>query len=319
MIARAGPGWFLPWGAILATAATPLKPKKEMRVRAIGSLRTGCMNNETALITGASSGIGLHLAHEFAKHGHPVVIVAPVKEELMEVAEQLRAETGVEAIVIAKDLEQPNAPQEIFDELQSAGVNVEILVNNAGRGKRGHFWEISLEDDLSMVRLNIEAVLRLTKLFLPPMIARGRGRILNTASVAGFEPGPMLAVYHSTKAFVLSLSEALATELKESGVTVTALCPGPTDTDFFPKADMMETRAFQKAMAPQDVAEAGYKAAMAGERIIVPGGMNKALVAARRILSEEAQSKVNAKFYEELPPEDRKYDRGDMETAAAKK
>jgi short-subunit dehydrogenase len=102
-------------------------------------------------------------------------------------------------------------------------------------------------------------------------------------------------------------------------VTVTALCPGPTDTDFFPKADMMETRAFQKAMAPQDVAEAGYKAAMAGERIIVPGGMNKALVAARRILSEEAQSKVNAKFYEELPPEDRKYDRGHMETAAAKK
>jgi len=277
------------------------------------------MNNETALITGSSSGIGLHLAHEFAKHGHPVVLVAPVEAELREVAEQLRATTGVEAIVIAKDLEQPNAPQEIFDELQSAGVNVDILVNKAGHGQRGHFWDISLEQDLSMVRLNIEAVLRLTKLFLPPMLARGRGRILNTASVAGFEPGPMLAVYHATKAFVLSLSEALATELKDTGVTLTALCPGPTDTDFFPKADMTETRAMQHAMAPQDVAKAGYEALMDGERVIVPGGMNKALVSARRFLTEEAQSKMNAKFYEELPPEKQKYGRGDMETAAAKK
>ena len=275
------------------------------------------MNNETVLITGASSGIGLHLAREFAKHGHPVVLVAPVEAELRQIADSIKTEYQVDARVLAKDLEQPTAAQEIFDELQRDGVSIDILVNNAGHGQRGNFWEISLEQDLSMVRLNIEAVLRLTKLFLPPMLSRKRGRILNTASVAGFEPGPMLAVYHATKAFVLSLSEALATELKESGITVTALCPGPTDTDFFPKADMTETRAMQKAMAPQDVAEAGFKAVMAGERVVVPGGMNKALVFARRILSEEAQSKVNAKFYEELPPEDRDYERGDMETAAA--
>ena len=277
------------------------------------------MNNETVLITGSSSGIGLHLAREFAKHGHPVVLVAPVEAELQQIADSIKAEYQVDARVIAKDLEQSTAPQEIFDELQRDGVSIDILVNNAGHGQRGNFWEISLEQDLSMVRLNIEAVLRLTKLFLPPMLARQRGRILNTASVAGFEPGPMLAVYHATKAFVLSLSEALATELKDSGITVTALCPGPTDTDFFPKADMTETRAMQKAMAPQDVAEAGFKAVMAGERVVVPGGMNKALVFARRILSEEAQSKLNAKFYEELPPEDRDYDRGDIETAAAEK
>jgi short-subunit dehydrogenase len=138
-------------------------------------------------------------------------------------------------------------------------------------------------------------VLRMTKLFLPPMIARGRGRILTTASVAGFEPGPLLAVYHASKAFVLSLCESLATELKDTGVTLTALCPGPTDTDFFPKADMMETRAFQQAMAPQEVAKAGYKALMDGERIVVPGAINKTLVFAQ------------------------KYGRGDMETAAAKK
>lgn len=277
------------------------------------------MNSETALITGASSGIGLHLAHEFARHGHPLVLVAPVDAELREVAAQLKPATGIDPVVIAKDLEQPNAAQEIFDELQSAGVAIDILVNNAGHGQRGKYWEISLEQDLSMVRLNIEAVLRLTKLFLPPMLARKRGRVLNTASVAGFEPGPMLAVYHATKAFVLSLTEALSVELEDTGVTATALCPGPTDTDFFPKADMTKTRALQKAMAPQDVAEAGYKGVMDGERIVVPGGMNKALVFARRILSEEAQGKLNQKFYEELPPEDRKYERGDFETAAAQK
>lgn len=276
-------------------------------------------NSETALITGASSGIGLHLAHEFAQHGHPLVLVAPNESELREVAAQLKPGTGIDAIVIAKDLEQPNAAQEIFDELQSAGVTIDILVNNAGHGQRGKFWEVPLEADLSMVRLNVEAVLRMTNLFLPPMVARGRGRVLNTASVAGFEPGPLMAVYHATKAFVLSLSESLATELQDTGVTLTALCPGPTDTDFFPKADMTETRAMQHTMAPQEVAKAGYEALMKGERIVVPGGMNKMLVGARRILSEEAQSKLNQKFYEELPPEKQKQKRGDAETAAARK
>ena len=261
----------------------------------------------------------MHLAHEFARNGHRVILVAPVEAELREVAQQLQTNGGGEAIVIAKDLEQPNAAHEIFDELQQRGVTVDILVNNAGRGQRGKYSEIPLEQDLSMVRLNIEAVLRLTKLFLPPMLARGRGRILNTASVAGFEPGPMLAVYHASKAFVLSLSESLATELEDTGITVTALCPGPTDTDFFPKAGMMETRAFQHAMAPQDVAKTGYKAVMDGERVVVAGAMNKVMVSARRILTEEAQAAQNQKLYEELPEEKQKYDRGDMETKAAQK
>ncbi len=278
------------------------------------------MNNETALVTGSSSGIGMYLAHEFARNGHPVVLVAPVESELREVAQQLRQfDGGTEPIVIAKDLEQPNAAQEIFDELQQRGVTIDILVNNAGHGQRGKYHEISLEQDLSMVRLNIEAVLRLTKLFLPPMLARARGRILNTASVAGFEPGPLLAVYHATKAFVLSLSESLATELEDTGITVTALCPGPTDTDFFPKAGMTETRAMQHAAAPQDVAKTGYKAVMDGERVVVAGAVNKVMVSARRILTEEAQAKQNQKLYEELPEEKQKYERGDMETKAAQK
>src|SRR3954452_8576255 len=277
------------------------------------------MNKDTALITGSSSGIGLHLAEEFARNGHQVVLVAPLESELQQIARKLPKDGAGEPIVIAKDLEQPNAAQEIFDELQQRGVTVEILCNNAGHGQRGKFWEISLEKDLSMVRLNIEAVLRMTKLFLPPMLARSSGRILNTASVAGFEPGPLLGVYHATKAFVLSLSESLATELEDTGVSCTALCPGPTDTDFFPKADLTETRAMQHAMAPQDVAKIGYKAVMDRERVVVAGAMNKMLVGARRILSEEAQSKMNMKFYEEVPEEKQKYDRGDMETAAARK
>lgn len=276
------------------------------------------MNFPTALITGASSGIGLHLAHEFARHGHNLVVVAPVLSELQAAATELTSRYGVDVRVIAKDLERPESAEEIFDELHTAGESIEILVNNAGHGFRGKWWPMPIEKDVSMMRLNIEAVLRLTKLFLEPMIRRGSGRILNTASVAGFEPGPLLATYHATKAFVLSWSEALAIELENAGVTVTALCPGATDTDFFPKADMIGTRAFQgqNVMAPQDVAKAGYEGLMKGELFVVPGGMNKALVAARRILSEGAQARLNLKFYEDVPLQKQKRHRGDVETAA---
>jgi short-subunit dehydrogenase len=279
------------------------------------------MNTETTLLTGASSGIGLHLAHEFASHGHPLVLVAPVESELQTVAAEITQRYSVVPRIIARDLEQPNAPEEIFQTLLASGVAVDILVNNAGHGFRGEWWEQPIEQDLSILRLNVEAVLRLTKLFLRPMMQRSRGRILNVASIAGFEPGPLLAVYHASKAFVLSWTEALATELKGNAITVTALCPGPTDTDFFPKADMLATRAFQgnNVMAPQDVAIAGYQALMKGEMIVVPGGMNKALVASRRILSEGAQAKLNMKYYEEVPLEDQKRERGDVEKAAAGK
>ncbi|GEP40944.1 SDR family NAD(P)-dependent oxidoreductase [Brevifollis gellanilyticus] len=278
------------------------------------------MNTETtALITGASSGIGLHLAYEFARHGHPLILVAPNQIELDAVAEDIRLTHEVAVYGIAADLEVFDSAQMVFDKIKERGVKIEILVNNAGHGYRGKFWEIPIEKDLSMIRLNIEAVLRMTKLFLPSMLERGHGRILNTASVAGFEPGPWLSVYHASKAFVLSWSEALATELKDTGVKVTALCPGPTDTDFFPKAGMENVRGFQKAdvMAPQDVAKAGYEGFMKEDLFVVPGMMNKALVAARRVLSESAQASMNEKFYEEVPPEERKRKRGDIESKAA--
>lgn len=274
---------------------------------------------DTTLITGASSGIGLHLAHEFAKHGHPLVLVAPQRSELDRLVERLHEEHDIEAHGIAVDLEQPESAQTVFDAVGKLGLEIGVLVNNAGHGFRGKSWELPIEKDLSVLRLNIEAVLRLTKLFLPPMISRGRGHILNTASVAGFEPGPMLNVYHASKAFVLSWSEALATELKDTGVKVTALCPGPTDTDFFPKANMEGVRGFQQGnlMAPQDVAKAAYAGLVAEDLFVVPGIMNKALVAARRVLSQSAQAGMNAKFYEELPPDQRKRRRGDVETEAA--
>lgn len=264
------------------------------------------MNKETALITGASSGIGLELAREFAKHGHDVVITAPVQAELEVIAADFTREYGVRVYPIATDLTRESAVNELYQTIRDRALEIGILVNNAGRGFRGPFAEGPLADDIEMIRLNVEAVVRLTKRFLPDLVLRKRGRILNTASIAGFEPGPLLAVYHATKAFVLSFSEAIATELKETGVTVTALCPGPVDTDFFPKADMVESAAFQKAsvMAPQEVAAAGYTALMKGERVVVPGGMNKAMVFSRRLFPESTQAKKNQKIYEDVEPED---------------
>lgn len=273
---------------------------------------------ETTLITGCTSGIGLHLAHEFAKHGHPLVLVAPHVGELRSLATKLETEFNVSCYAIPKDLEDQDSAEDVYFRMEREGIEIDILVNNAGHGFRGKTWELSIEQDLSIVRLNIEAVLRLTKLFLPPMLARASGRILNTASVAGFEPGPMLNVYHSSKAFVLSYSEALSVELENTGVSVTALCPGPTDTDFFTKADMTGVVGFQKGnlMAPQDVAEAGYKGVMDRELLVVPGAANKALVAARRVLSEHVQAKLNEKMYEEVPVEKRTRRRGDKEDEA---
>jgi short-subunit dehydrogenase len=279
------------------------------------------MKTETALITGAASGIGLALATEFAKHGHNLILTSRVQSELRDVAGDLTSRYNVEVGTIAADLQDPNGPEMLLDAIRREAVLVDILVNNAGLGYRGKFWEIPIENQMNIVRVNIEAVMRMTHLFLPQMIRRNQGRIMNTASIAGFEPGPLLAVYHASKAFVLSFTEALATELEDTKVTVTALCPGPTDTDFFPKAGLTDTKAFQKAhvMAPQEVAELGYKGLMRGDRTVVAGGANKAMVFARRFMTEGAQAKMNKKIYERAKPTDQKRHRGDFERKAARK
>lgn len=277
--------------------------------------------SEVALITGASSGIGLHLAREFARHGHPLVLIAPVQAELDNICSALRTDFSASVSAFAYDLRAESAVDAIFGQLAAIGLMPSIIVNNAGVGRRGRFWEMPIEDDIGMIRLNIEAVVRLTKRALPVLLQRGGGRILNTASIAGFEPGPLLATYHATKAFVLSWSESIATELEDTPVTVTALCPGPVDTDFFVKADMIDTDAFQKArlLAPQEVAEAGYKALMAGDRIVVPGAMNKTLVFSRRLLPEAAQARANEKLYKRTDASKRKRERGEVEADAAAK
>jgi short-subunit dehydrogenase len=270
------------------------------------------------LITGCTSGIGLHLAKEFARNGHDLILVAPDATELSSLAEQIQSEHGVRCHSIPADLEECDAVTRVVGSLADNGLDVGILVNNAGRGYRAPFAELPEEEAHSMINLNIRAVIDLTRALLPAMIVRGQGGILTTASVAGFEPGPTMAVYHATKAFVLSWSEALAIELKDAGITVTALCPGATDTDFFPKADMEDVFAFQKGnlMAPQDVAKAGYEGLMDGDLFTVPGAMNKILTFGRRILPESTQAEMNKKQYEKVPPEDIKRHRGDMENAA---
>ncbi|RYD64547.1 MAG: SDR family oxidoreductase [Verrucomicrobiaceae bacterium] len=280
---------------------------------------TTMMKKNLALVTGCTSGIGLHLAREFASHGHDLVLIAPVEQELDELAIELGATYGARCHIIAKDLERESSAEEIQAVLIEKGLEIDILANNAGHGFRGEFWASDIARDMSMINLNISAVVRLTKLILPTMLTRGSGFILNTASVAGFEPGPLLAVYHATKAFVLSWSEALAMEVRDSGVTVTALCPGATDTDFFSKAGMQDVVAFQKGyvMAPQNVAKAAYEGLMSGELFVIPGMPNKLLVAARRVLSDEAQAKLNRKQYERVPAGEAKRQRGQVEAQEA--
>jgi short-subunit dehydrogenase len=260
------------------------------------------MKRETALITGASSGIGLALAREFAKNGHGVVLTAPNPDDLEKVATQITRQHDIQVGIIGKDLTRPDAAEEIFRELRATGTSVGILVNDAGIGQHGKFSQTPIERDIAVVRLNIEATLRLTKLFLQNLQTHRDAKILNVASIASFEPGPLMAVYHASKAFVLSFSEALAIELEETGTTVTALCPGATDTDFFRKADMTETRIFQKGklMAAETVAEGAYRALMRGDDIYIPGPANKVLVFVRRFTSTPLQARMNQKFYEEV-------------------
>jgi short-subunit dehydrogenase len=228
-----------------------------------------------ALITGASGGIGLELAREFAAHGHPVILIARNEGRLKDVAAELTRAHSVDATVIPSDLGERNGPAALFNEVQRRNLEVEILVNNAGIMDTGAFRDADTETLLGLVRLNVEALTALTSLFLKPMAARGKGRILNVASLAGFQPLPSMAAYAASKAYVLSLTEALAEELRGKGVTVTALCPGFTDTNMVEtaKRENAAFRALPSALIadPKSVAREGYRACMNGDVIRVPG------------------------------------------------
>lgn len=236
-----------------------------------------------ALITGASRGIGRALAEEFAAHGHDLVLTARNRAELDELAGALRGR-GRRVWVMPADLTRPEAAGELYDAVRREGIEVDTLVNNAGFGNYGRFDQVELQAELELLEVNVVALTRLMKLFGSDMVARRRGRIVNVASTGAFQPGPLLATYYASKAYVLSLSEAVACELRGSGVTVTALCPGATKTDFMQRAGMHGLRLFRFGMADvRTVARAGYRGAMAGRTIVVPGFMDKVLIQSLRV------------------------------------
>jgi short-subunit dehydrogenase len=230
---------------------------------------------QTALITGASGGIGYELAKLFAQDHYNLVLVARSAEALNQLAAELQTQYGVRVTVAPLDLGEPSAPKFLFDQLRRERINVDILVNNAGFGVFGEFAQMPESEILDQIQLNVTALTRLTKLFLAPMLERRAGRVMNVASTAAFQPGPLMAVYYATKAYVLSFSEALANELRGSGVTVCCFCPGATHTGFAKRAGLESSRLFKiGAMNVEAVARDGYRGLMAGRAVVISGMRN---------------------------------------------
>jgi len=238
-------------------------------------------NQQYALVTGGTSGIGYELAKLLAKDGFNLVIAARNQGELSLVSKEFTKQYGIEVITISKDLFNPESAFELYDEIQSKNITIDILVNDAGQGQYGEFIDTDIRKELSIINLNISSLVVLTKLFLKDMVKKGSGKILNLSSVASKAPGPWQSVYHGTKAFVQSFTEAVRSEVKDSGVTVTALLPGATATDFFYKADMLDSKIVKdgKLGSAEDVAKDGYKALMDGDDMVISGFKNKAQVA----------------------------------------
>ena len=226
---------------------------------------------DTALITGASGGIGLEMTRILAKEGYDIIAVARRTDMLEKLKGELESLYGRNVTVICSDLSEDGDVRKVFEIADKEGIEVDILVNNAGFGDYGPFAECDWDKQDRMIRLNVLALSHLTRLFLPGMISRGKGRILNTASVASFEPGPLMSVYYATKAYVLSFSEALTAELKGTGVTVTALCPGPTNTGFAKTANADGANVFKESTSSdaRAVAMYGYRCMMKGMKGLV--------------------------------------------------
>ncbi|MCU0648697.1 MAG: SDR family oxidoreductase [Gemmatimonadaceae bacterium] len=247
-----------------------------------------------ALVTGATGGIGLVISGLLAERKHDLVLVARRAAELERIAESLRTTHGITVHTIASDLGTVGAAESLADALAARGLAVDVLVNNAGIGQYGRYVETDAAQEAQMVQLNVVALTTLTKRLLPGMVQRRRGRVLNVASTAAFFPGPLMAVYYATKAYVLSLSEALSEETAGTGVTVTALCPGPTATGFQAESGMQTSRLLKlSSMLPvEEVARQGVLGMLAGRRVVVPGVMNKGMVAMRRLVPTALQLKL---------------------------
>ena len=258
-------------------------------------------NGKHVLLTGGTSGIGHELAKLFAKDGYNITIVARTESDLVRVADELRGLGAPQVRTISKDLMDPRGPFEVCEMVTEP---VDILVNDAGQGAWGEFLDIDIQRELSIIRLNIDAYIILTKHFLAQMVARGSGKVLNVASIAGKIPGPLQAVYHATKAFVLSWSEAVKFEIRDAkGVTITDLLPGATDTDFFHKAGMEQAVVVQedKLAPPADVAKDGYDALMKGEDRVISGLMNKINTTMSNVMPDSVAA---AQAYKDNKPAD---------------
>lgn len=242
--------------------------------------------NGYVLITGGSAGIGFELAKLFAQDGYNLLLVARTEEDLQKAAGEL-VQHGVVVETVVKDLFEPNAAFELYDAVKAKGMEVQVLVNDAGQGQYGLFVEGDIRRLLDIIQLNVSSLTVLTHLFVKDMVARGEGRVLQLASIASNLPGPWQAVYHATKAYVLSFTEALAQELKDTGVTMTALQPGATDTDFFNKADMQDSKILDTKLSdPAKVAKDGYEALMKGDDKVVSGLKNKAMVGMSHVVPD---------------------------------
>ncbi|UCG52427.1 MAG: SDR family oxidoreductase [Candidatus Latescibacterota bacterium] len=248
----------------------------------------------TALVTGASGGIGYELARLIAADGHDLVLVSRNETRLKEVAGELEEAFRVRTALLPKDLAVPDSPEQILAELEKASIEIDVLVNNAGFGTSGPFSQSPLSEQLEMIQLNVTSLVHLTGLLLPRMIERSRGKVVNVSSVAAFQPGPFMAVYYATKSFVLSFSEAIASELEGTGVTVTAVCPGPTVTDFQNRAGTADTNLFRNHMtmdAPA-VARIAYEGVKKNKPVVITGAKNKFLAFGNRLVPRSLVVKI---------------------------
>jgi len=251
------------------------------------------MNN--VLITGASSGIGLELAKLFARDGNNLVLIARREELLNKIAGELKTEFGIEVNVIAKDLTIEKSSEEIFNNLKDK--NIDIVVNNAGFGTVGPFTELDYKRQVDMVKLNITALTSLTRLFIPGMVEKNNGGILNVGSLAGFQPGPYATIYYATKAYVLSFTEGLKEELKNSNIKITCLAPGPTNTEFGEVSGLDRSFLFKfGTMDAKDVALQGYNGFLNGKTVVIPGFSNKLLPLLVRISPRFLVRSITAKL-----------------------
>jgi short-subunit dehydrogenase len=252
------------------------------------------------LITGGTEGIGFELAKEFAANGHHLILVARDEQQLSNARSELSA-AGVDVKIIAKDLFETDAAFTLYEEITAQGLVVDSLVNNAGQGIYGLFEDTDIRRELAIIQLNIASLTILTKLFLQDMLERGEGRILNLSSIASKTPGPWQSVYHGTKAYVQSFSEAVRSEVKDRGITITTLLPGATDTDFFNKADMQDSKILEdkdKLADPAKVAKDGYAALMSGDDKVISGFKNKATVAMSNLMTDSKAADMMKKQQE---------------------